>query len=65
HHPLSELFIKAADKFILKELSISYCQHLLPFGRTDLTASASLQLIRGSSLQLHEPLPRRYCNLGP
>jgi len=38
-------------------------RHFLPFGRADLTASASLLPIRGSSLQLHGPLPRRYSNL--
>jgi hypothetical protein len=36
-----------------------------PFGRTNLTASVSLQPIRGSSLQLHELLPHRYSNIGP
>jgi len=38
-------------------------RHFLPFGRTDLTTSASLQPIRGSSLQLRGPLPCRCSDL--
>jgi hypothetical protein len=46
-----------------------YNRHFLPFRRTDLTASASLQpgwvgTVRGSSLQLHGPLLRSCSNLG-
>ncbi len=40
-------------------------RHFLPFGRADLTSSASLQPIRCSSLQLHGLRPRRCSNLGP
>jgi hypothetical protein len=32
-------------------------QQFLPYGRADLTASASLQPIRGIQIQLHGPLP--------
>jgi hypothetical protein len=38
-------------------------RHFLPYGRADLTASASLQPIHSSSLQLHGLLPRRFSNL--
>jgi hypothetical protein len=41
-----------------------FYRHFLPFGRADLTASASLHPIRSSSLQLHGLRPRRYSNLG-
>jgi hypothetical protein len=34
-----------------------------PSGRANITTSASLQPIRGSSLQLHGPLPCRCSNL--
>jgi hypothetical protein len=44
------------DKYIIKKI-FKYHQHFFPFGRADLTASASLQPIRGSSLQLHRLLP--------
>ena len=49
------------DHHVLHVDSI-YNRHFLPFGRTDLTTSASLQPICGSSLQLHGPLPSR-CDL--
>jgi hypothetical protein len=41
-----------------------YNRHFLPYGRTNLTTSASLQPIRGSLLQLHGLLLRSCGNLG-
>jgi hypothetical protein len=38
-------------------------RHLLPSGPANLTASASLQPIRGMHIQLHGPLHRRCSNL--
>jgi len=38
-------------------------RHLLPSGPANLTASASLQPIRGIHIQLHGPLHRRCSNL--
>ena len=35
------------------ESNINYNRHSLPFGRADLTVSASLQRIRGEEPQLH------------
>jgi len=35
-----------------------YTRYFLPYGRTDLATTASLQPIRGSLLQLHGPLLR-------
>ncbi|MGB6338348.1 MAG: hypothetical protein WBF32_01115, partial [Candidatus Aminicenantaceae bacterium] len=67
-----ELFIKNVDALFTSTMSRTYPEivektfqeesffihrRFLPFGRTDLTASSSLLLTRGSSLQLHEPLP--------
>jgi hypothetical protein len=43
--------------------SFFFYRQLLPYGRADLTASASLQPIRSSSLQLHGLRPCRYGNL--
>jgi hypothetical protein len=45
------------------EFSFNHNRHFLPSGRADLTASASLQPIRGSLLQLHGLRPCRYSNL--
>ena len=38
-------------------------RHFLPYRRANLTTTASSQPIRGSSLQLHGPLPLRWSNL--
>jgi hypothetical protein len=46
NHPGPESFIKAADISLKNTLNI-YCQHLLPFGRADLSTSILLQPIRG------------------
>jgi hypothetical protein len=40
-------------------------RYFFPFGRANLTASASLQPIRGIHIQLHVLLPCRHSNLGP
>jgi len=45
--------IKIITLFV--KLSIDYNRHFLPFGRADLTASASLQGICGGRPQLHMP----------
>jgi hypothetical protein len=47
------------------EFILTFYRHFLPFGRADFTASASLQPIRGRSLQLHGLRPHRYGNLDP
>jgi hypothetical protein len=40
-------------------------RHFFPFGRANLTTSASLWPIRGIQIQLYGPLPCRCSNLGP
>jgi hypothetical protein len=73
-----ELFIKNATAFFSSAISGIYPdiaektfqeesfyihRHFLPFGRADLSTSASLWPIRGIQIQHHGPLPCRCSNL--
>jgi hypothetical protein len=66
----SSLFIKTADTLFPRTKNTKdpkqffLLSAVFPFGRADLTASAALQPIRSSLLQLHESLPCRFSNLG-
>jgi len=47
------IFCKIERVAFFIEFNFNYNRHSLPFGRADLTASASLQRIRGEGPQLH------------
>jgi hypothetical protein len=57
------IFRKVIGITFFVEFSFNHNRHFLPFGRADLTTSASLQPIRGGQPQLHGLRPRRYSNL--
>jgi hypothetical protein len=59
------VFLMTKTQTFFHVLNFILSRHFLPFGRADLTASASLQPIRSRSLQLYGLPPRRYSNLGP
>jgi hypothetical protein len=60
---ISTIFHKIKEIAFFIEPFLKNYRHFLPSGRADLTASASLQPIRSSSLQLHGLRPCRYSNL--
>jgi len=47
------LFVKNVIKTFIPVMSFILCLHILPYRQADLTASASLQGIRGGGPQLH------------
>ena len=57
------IFNEIKEVTLFVEYSFIYNRHFLPFGRADLTASASLRPIRGGEPQLHGPMPRIYSKL--